>query len=127
MSTDRKKLFRGKLIQYAFVGGALGLYYGIFYKPAGEPDIEMAVILSIFAALLTVIIRSWRKGFTFKKIVIDFMMIFGFFIIFMLSITMRKIAYDFGGQALVIAETTISGIVVGLLMAWQRFSSTAVQ
>ena len=124
MSTDRKKLFRGKLIQYAFVGGALGIYYGIFYKPAGEPDIEMAVILSVFAALVTVIFRSWRKGFTFKKIAIDFLMILGFFLVFMLSITLRKTAYDFGGPTLVIAETTISGIVVGLLMAWQRFSTT---
>ena len=127
MNTDRKKLFRGKLIQYGLVGSALGMYYGIFYKPTSEPDIETAIILSVFAALVTVLIRSWRKGFTFKKIAIDFLMIFAFFLIFMLSITLRKTAYDFGGQTLVIAETTISGIFVGLLMAWQRFSPTVVK
>lgn len=127
MSDNNKKLYRGKLIQYGLVGSALGMYYGIFYKPTSESDIGTAIILSVFAALLTVLIRSWRKGFTFKKIVIDFLMIFAFFLVFMLSITLRKTAYDFGGQALVIAETTISGIVVGLLMAWQRFSSKKVK
>jgi hypothetical protein len=121
MSKTRKELFRGKLAQYGLVGGALGLYYGIFYQPGSEPDIAMAFMLSAFAALLTVIVRSWRKGFPFRKLAIDFITIFFFFAIFMLSITLRKTAYDLGGQPLVIAETLISGIALGLLLAWTQF------
>lgn len=123
MSKSKKELYRGKLAQYGLVGGALGLYYGVFYKPGSEPDVAMALMLSAFAALVTVIIRSWRKGFTFKKIALDFLLIFFFFSIFMLSITLRKTMFNLGGQPLVIAETLISGVVLGLLLAWQRFGS----
>ena len=87
------------MIQYGLVGGALGLYYGLFYKPGVEPDVLMAFLLSVFAALVTVILRSWRKGFPFKKILKDFLTIFFFFLIFMLSITLRKTAYDLGWTA----------------------------
>ena len=41
----------------------------------------------------------------------------------MLSITLRKTMFNLGGQPLVIAETLISGVVLGLLLAWQRFGS----
>jgi len=121
MSKTKSELFRAKLIQYGFVGAALGLYYGIFYKPGSEPDVPMAFMLSAFAALVTVVVRSWRKGLVFKVMVMDFLKIFFFFLIFMLSITLRKTAYDIGGKSLVIAETLISGIVLGLLLAWQQF------
>jgi hypothetical protein len=127
MSTDKKTLFNRKLIQYGLTGAALGVYYGVFYKPTSEADVGMAVILSIFAALVTVVIRSWRKGFTFKKIAKEFLIIFAFFLIFMLSLTLRKLAFDLGGKILVVIETTISGIVMGLLMAWQRFSSAIIE
>lgn len=127
MNTDRKTLYNRKLIQYGLVGAALGVYYGIFYKPVNDADVGTAVILSIFAALVTVVIQSWRKGFQFKKIAKEFLIIFGFFLIFMLSLTLRKLAYDLGGKILVIVETTISGIILGLLMAWQRFSSAPVE
>jgi hypothetical protein len=123
MTTDKKTLFNRKLIQYGLTGAALGVYYGIFYKPTTDADVGMAVLLSIFAALVTVLIRSFRKGFPFKKIAKDFLIIFGFFLIFMLSLTLRKLAFDLGGKVLVVVETTISGIIMGLLMAWQRFSS----
>ena len=123
MPKTKQELFRGKLIQYGLVGGALGLYYGLFYKPGGEPDVGMALLLSAFAGLVTVIVRSWRKDFPFKKLVVDFFTIFVFFAIFMVSITLRKTAFDLGGQPLVIAETLISGIGLGLLLAWQQFGS----
>jgi hypothetical protein len=125
MGKTKKELFRRKLMQYALVGGGLGLYYGIFYKPGGEPDVWMAIILSAFAALVTVIVRSWRKRFPLKKLAVDFLMMFIFFSIFMVSITLRKTAYDLGGQPLVIAETVISGVGLGLLLAWQQFGSQA--
>jgi len=123
MGKSKKELFRGKMIQYGLVGGVLGLYYGIFYKPGAEPDIEMAFLLSAAAASITVIVRSWRKGFSFKKILLDFLAIFIFFLIFMLSITLRKVVFEIGGQPLVIVETLTAGIVIGLLLGWQRFAN----
>jgi inner membrane protein involved in colicin E2 resistance len=123
MTSEKKQMsIKGKFVQYALVGAALGLYYGIFYTPAGDPDFGIAVILSIFAGLLTVIVRSWKKGFQFNKIVKDFFLISGFFLIFMLSLALRKTAFNLGGKQAVIIETTVFGALLGLLMAWQRFA-----
>ena len=124
MKTKKNKSNSGTFIQYAFVGAALGLYYGIFYKPAGEPDFGIVVFLSVAAALLTVITRSWKKHLPFKKILIDFFMILVFFLIFLLSLVFRQAAYQFGGQMAVIIETTIVGIGLGLLMAAQKISAS---
>ena len=121
--TSNKKISKSRrYTQYALVGAALGLYYGIFYEPTTDPDFGIAVSLSLVAALITVLVRSWKKGFTFIKIAKDFFLMFGFFLIFLLSLVFRTIAYQFGGKPAVIIETTVSGIVLGLLMAWQRFS-----
>ena len=122
MTSNKKISKSGRYTQYALVGAALGLYYGIFYEPTTDPDFGIAVSLSLVAALITVLVRSWKKGFTFKKIAIDFFLMFGFFLIFLLSLIFRTIAYQFGGKPAVIIETTVAGIVLGLLMAWQRFS-----
>jgi len=121
--TSNKEIIKSKIYtQYALVGAALGLYYGIFYKPATDPDFGIAVTLSLVAALITVLVRSWKKGFPFKKIAKDFFQMFGFFLIFLLSLVFRSIAYQYGGRTAVIVETTLAGVLLGLLMAQQRFS-----
>ena len=121
--TSKKKISKsGRYTQYALVGAALGLYYGIFYEPTTDPDFGIAITLSLVAAFFTVLVRSWKKGYTFQKIAKDFFLMFGFFLIFLLSLVFRTIAYQFGGKPAVIVETTVAGIMLGLLMAWQRFS-----
>jgi hypothetical protein len=122
MTSNEKISKSRRYTQYALVGAALGLYYGIFYQPTTNPDFGIAVTLSLFAALITVLVRSWKKGFTFQKIAKDFFLMFGFFLIFLLSLVFRTIAFQYGGKTAVIVETTMAGIVLGLLMAWQRFS-----
>jgi len=110
-------------IQYGFIGAALGLYYGIFYQPVGEPDFYIAALLSVAAALVTVITRSWKKHFPLKKIIKDFLMILGFFLIFLLTLVFRKVAYQLGGQIAVIIETTLASIGLGLLMAARKMAA----
>lgn len=120
MTANEKSRKSAIYIQYAFIGAALGLYYGLFYKPAGDPDFGIAVILSVVAAFVTVLIRSWKKGFTFIKIMKDFFVVMSFFLIFMLSLVFRQTAFRLGGQLAVVIETTVVGIGLGLLMAWRK-------
>ena len=123
MPTNKKNISSGIYIQYTFVGAALGLYYGIFYQPAGEPDYGIAILLSVVAALVTVIFRSWKKHFPFKKILKDYFVILGFFLLFMVALVFRQTAYQLGGQMAVIIETTLVGIGLGLLMASRKIST----
>ena len=117
----RKNLtIRQRYVQYALVGAAIGLYYGLFYKPGQESNLGIVVELSIFAGALTVLIRSWKKEYKFVKIAVDFLWITGSYMLFMLSLALRKEAYDIGGKPLVVAESVLSGLVLGLVMAWQQ-------
>ncbi len=107
--------------QYVLIGAALGLYYGLFYKDTPrEPDYAMAVLLSILAAVVTVIIRSWKKGRSFKEILVDFLKISLAFMVFMVGIEMRKLVFGLGGKAAVSIFTTILGTVLGFFMALKK-------
>ena len=101
------------------MGALLGLYNGVFYRASGTTDLEIAAELAVLAALVTVALRSWKKGFTFLKILKDFVVTAASFLIFMLSLALRQLALNAGGRALMIAECTLAGALLGLLLAWQ--------
>jgi hypothetical protein len=108
-----------KYIQYALTGAALGLYNGIFYRPSGDADVETAIELALLAAIVTTIIRSWKKGFPFRKIIKDFFRVAATFLIFMLSLVFREIVLNNGGKGMGIVECTLAGLLLGVLLAWQ--------
>ncbi len=47
--------------RYVLVGAALGLYFGIFFRPAREPSFIAAVVLSLMATAVTLLIRGLKK------------------------------------------------------------------
>jgi uncharacterized membrane protein len=94
-----------RFVQYTLLGALLGLYNGVFYRPSGAADMQIAAELAVLAALATVVLRSWKKGFPFLKILKDFAVTTVSYMIFLLS--------------LMIAECTLAGALLGLLLAWQ--------
>ena len=105
------------------IGALLGLYYGIFYKPSDYSDIGIAIQLAIVAAIVTIIIRTWKKGLPFRIILKEFMVTVTSYLIFMLSLALRKHAYDLGGKTLVIVESIVGGAILGLLFSRQPLVS----
>ena len=62
MSTKKSAYEIGRMQRYILIGAGIGLYYGLFYKPSSvDPDYGIAIVLSIFAALITVVVRFWKK------------------------------------------------------------------
>ena len=114
-------------VQYTLLGALLGLYNGVFYRAAGAADLEIAVELALLAALATVALRSWKKGFPFLKILKDFAVTTVTYMIFLLSLALRQLALNIGGRALMIAECTLAGALLGLLLAWQWQSAKETQ
>ncbi|HAF62464.1 MAG TPA: hypothetical protein DCK95_09070 [Anaerolineaceae bacterium] len=102
-----------------FIGALLGLYYGVFYQPSDYTDIGIAIQLAIVAAIVTIIVRTWKKGFPFKIILKEFLVTLASYLIFMLSLALRKYAYELGGKTLVVIESTIGGAILGLLFSRQ--------
>ena len=110
---------KGKFSQYALAGSLLGLYNGFFYRPSGNTDIGIAVILALFASLATTIIRARRKKQPFVQALKDFFIVFFSYLLFMLSLALRGPALEAGGKGLVLAQCTLAGALAGLLLAWQ--------
>jgi F0F1-type ATP synthase membrane subunit a len=108
-----------RFVQYTLLGALLGLYNGVFYRASGTADLQIAAELAVLAGLATVALRSWKKGFSFLKILKDFTVTTASYMVFLLSLSLRQLALNAGGRALMIAECTLAGALLGLLLAWQ--------
>ena len=111
----------GRKQRYVLIGAALGLYYGIFYRPTDTaPDYGIAILLSIVAALVTVAIRFWGKKQPFRIIAESFVRTFLFYAVFLLMLAARKLAEQVGGRAAVTALTTATGIGLAYVLAARK-------
>ncbi len=110
-------------MQYVLIGGAFGLYYGLFYKETlREPDYGIAILLSFMASGVTVIVRSWKKNRRFKEILIDFVKVLSFFLVLMLGLEMRKLIANNGGKMVMVVFSTILGTILGFFAAIKKRS-----
>ena len=103
--------------RYALTGAAVGLYFAIFAKPSGAPDFLIAVILAILAALVTVIMQSWKKHRAALDILKDFLGMLFLYSAFLISMRLRLLANDLGGRLLVGVVTVAIGVIMGLFFA----------
>lgn len=111
----------GRKQRFLLVGAALGLYYGIFYRPSdAAPDYGIAILLSFVAAFVTVAIRFWGKKQPFSTIVKSFFWTFLFYAAFLLVLAARKLAEQLGGRAAVSVLTTVTGIGLAYLLSSRK-------
>jgi ABC-type transport system involved in cytochrome c biogenesis permease subunit len=103
------------------IGAAIGLYYGIFYKPSDvDPDYGIAIVLSIFAALITVVVRFWKKKQPYSVIIKNYFEMLLLYSVFLLSLAARHLAEQMGGRYGVVLFTTLIGICLGYFMATRK-------
>jgi len=108
---------------YLLVGAALGLYYGLFYKHPGTPPAYlMAVVLALAAAGITTAVQYWKNKSPFRVILKDFFRVFVIFAIFLVGLELRKVIFEEWGKTVVTIYTTILGLALGLIVAYQRHS-----
>lgn len=105
-----------------WVGAAIGLYFGWFFRPAREPSLFVVLFLSI---LITVLLTGWqlfrrrKMGKTAAQIWRKVPLLFIQYAAFLAILEARHFAYDFGGRLAVIVMTTIMGALSGLWIAYQ--------
>lgn len=103
--------------QYVLVGAALGAYYGFFYRPTENTVLFISVVLlSLLSALLVTVIQIWKKGYSFKQILVVYLKSFVMFFLFLLMLWARPMVQEWGGKGLLIAFTTITGALIGFTM-----------
>jgi energy-converting hydrogenase Eha subunit A len=108
---------------YLLVGAALGLYYGLFYKHPGTPPAYlMAVVLALVAGVVTIAVQFWKKKAPFREMLKDFLRVFVIFAVFLVGLELRKVIFEEFGKTVVTIYTTTLGLVLGLIVAYQRHS-----
>jgi hypothetical protein len=120
VKTNSKKdpVMVGRIQRYVLIGAALGLYYGIFYRPSGTPpDYGIAIVLSILAAAVTVAIRYWKKKAPLWTLIKSYLETFVFYLVLLLALAFRQLAEQVGGRFGVTLLTTLVGVGMGYFLA----------
>ena len=123
MKTKTKKdpILIGTIQRYVLIGAALGLYYGLFYRPSNTaPDYGIAIILSVVAAAVTVAVRFWKKKPTFLTLLKSYLEMFLFYSVLLLTLAVRQFAGQIGGKFAVTLVTTLVGMGMGYFMAIRK-------
>lgn len=108
------------LARSALVGGALGFYFGFFFRPAREPNLLIALGLALLVTLVYSGIKIYRErpslgallksaGGTFLKA-----------ILLLTLLELRHPLYDYGGRMAVTFFMTLMGVLAGLLYGYDQ-------
>jgi hypothetical protein len=57
----KKQTMNEVALRYGLTGGALGLYFGLFFRPVREPSLWLVVVLAALVALVMLLIRAVRE------------------------------------------------------------------
>ena len=121
MSTKKSAYEIGRMQRYILIGAGIGLYYGIFYKSSGvDPDYGIAIVLSVIGALITAVIRFWKKKQPFSVVVKYYFEMLLLYSVFLLTLAGRHLAEQIGGRYAVAVFTTLTGTFLGYFMATRK-------
>jgi FtsH-binding integral membrane protein len=116
-----KKVTKNQLLtRYALTGGALGLYFGFFFRPMRQPSLWFALLLAGLVMVVTVAVQAWQKRplpiTQLLKIALStFLKAF----LFLILLELRHPIYDAGGKAAVTVFMTFMGALAGLGYAYE--------
>ncbi len=115
------KLTTNKLLtRYALTGGAIGLYFGFFFRPAREPNLWFVLVLGSLVTVVTVAVQAWRKRPLFSQLLKTAALTFVRACLFLVLLELRHPIYDFGGKFAVTIFMTVMGAVAGLWYAYEQ-------
>jgi multisubunit Na+/H+ antiporter MnhB subunit len=104
------------------VGGAIGLYMGIFFRPSREPDLGFVFGLIVVATLVTVALRLARKTVTRASLGRETLRSFALYFFALLSLEGRHYVLNAAGPVVLVLFTTILGVLIGYI--WVNFGGS---
>jgi hypothetical protein len=122
-----KKPNRALLNRYLLTGAGIGLYFGAFYRPIveREPNLFMPIALGIVGGLITAGVRVWRTRPVTPLIAVQQGVTSVLaFVLFLVMMELRIWAFTQGGRLAVVLLTTVTGILIGVGLAYFQGSPT---
>ena len=104
------------------MGAGLGLYFGLFFRPAREPSLMIALGLSAVITVVMFVIRLFQRDrLPFQDILKEVPINFLQYLLILAVLEGRHLAWDLGGRVATTILTTLMGIVTGALVYWKSF------
>ena len=102
------------LSRYLIMGGALGLYFGWFFRPLRETSYPFAIALSVVIMLVMVAFRFIPRTRPPARQLLPYAAsTFIKYACVLLVLEFRHPIHDMGGRLAVTAMTTIMGVIAG--------------
>lgn len=114
------------LTRYALTGGAIGLYFGLFFRPVREANFGYALLLALLVAVVMSGLRLWQKRPHLSSLPPYFAITFVKAALALALLEGRHLAFDFGGKTAVILFTVLMGAATGLWFAYDQ-NRTAIR
>ena len=113
------------LTRYALTGGALGLYFGLFFRPLREANFTYALFLALLVAVVMSGLHLWQKRPSFATLPAYFASTFVKVALALTLLEGRHLVYDWGGKTAVTIFTVIMGAAAGLWFAYAQTRQTS--
>jgi len=105
-----------------FVGAAIGLYMGLFFRPSREPDLGFVVGLIVFATLATFAVRYARGSISRAAIPQELLRSFALYFFSLLALEGRHYVSAAAGPIVLAIFTTALGALTGFV--WVNFGGS---
>lgn len=119
-AAPKKKATKFSLNRYILTGAAIGLYFGLFFRPLREADYGYALLLAVVVAVVLTALHSWRNRPSLRTVPMYFALTFIKAALVLLLLEGRHLAFDWGGKTAVTIFTTVMGAASGLWFAYEE-------
>ena len=116
----KKRTMGDVALRYALTGGALGLYFGLFFRPMREPSLWLVVVLAAVVALVLLLIRAVKERPSFIVLLNGAGANFLKTAVFLTFLELRHPLYAMGGRTAVVVALTLAGAAAGLWYAYEQ-------
>lgn len=123
-----KKITKNQLLtRYALTGGALGLYFGLFFRPARQPSLLFALGLAVLITLVTLVIQIFRERPSISHLLKSAALTFLKASLFLILLELRHPVFEYGGKTAMTIFMTIMGALAGLGYAYEQIRQKGKQ
>lgn len=120
-----KKGEPNQLIRHALTGGAIGLYFGYFFRPVREANLGYALGLALLVAVVMTGLHWWQKRPFLSALPAHFAITLVKAALALSLLEGRHMAFDWGGKTAVLLFTVIMGAATGLLFTTDQTRQAA--
>lgn len=107
--------------RYIWMGAAIGLYFGWFFRPVRDPNLFIVIGLSFLIALVLFGFNLFKKErLSFGRLLMQIPVNMIQYALILSILELRHFAFDWGGRLAVVIFTGLMGMLSGYWLAYRE-------